>query len=359
MPVNGAVQMIIGAWRATSFALAAQISILDDRSKAPIAVRGPRDHIVRSVSSRRAIIIASTISLLIASANTTMANQSPESSLIASAESAHSRWFWFSVGFAVLVGVAGAWLSYMVWSSGNRVQEAVRAASDARTAEASEKAAAANARASEANARAMASEALVASSDAASKDAVARVAEAQRAAAEASAKAEGFRRDIALANERAAAANATAERERFARLQLEARLADRVVTDAQRSRLVDAFAPLRGDTVEVGIFGDNPDISHVANTILECLKQAGAEFTFFNALGGGGGVRGVIVGVKPDASPSIKGVATSFVAILKETLGGGVGAVGYDELSFNGASTAGQSGKAGSSIVLRIWIGAK
>lgn len=288
-----------------------------------------------------------------------MTTESPDHSLIAAAESAHSRWFWFSVGFAVLVGVAGAWLSYMVWSSGNRVQEAVRATSDARTAEASEKAAAANARASEANARAMASEALVASSDAASKAAVAKVAEAQQAAAEASAKAEGFRRDIALANERAAAANATAERERLARLQLEARLADRVVTEAQTSRLVAAFAPLKGHTVEVGIFGDNPDISRVANTILECLKRAGAEFRFFSPLGGASGVRGVIIGIKADASPSVKGVAGSFVATLKETLGGGVASVGFDELAFKGASSSGQSEKAGSSFTARIWIGAK
>jgi hypothetical protein len=69
----------------------------------------------------------------------------------------------------------------------------------------------ADARISEATAKAKAAEAQVASAKAASDDAVAKVAAADARSAEASAKAEGFRLDIAKANERAADANRIAE----------------------------------------------------------------------------------------------------------------------------------------------------
>ena len=96
-------------------------------------------------------------------------------------------------------------------------------------------------------------------------NAEASLASAEQHAAEANAKAEGFRADIAEANasaaqaeaqvadaHRAAAeANRIAESERLARLQLEARLADRVITPNQQMRLAQAFAPLRGQTVDV------------------------------------------------------------------------------------------------------------
>jgi heterodisulfide reductase subunit A-like polyferredoxin len=61
-------------------------------------------------------------------------------------------------------------------------------------------------------------------SEKAAAEANERAGKANERAAEANTKAEGFRLDIAKANERAASANETAEKERVARLQLEARL---------------------------------------------------------------------------------------------------------------------------------------
>ena len=80
----------------------------------------------------------------------------------------------------------------------------------------------------------------IAASDAKAKHAEAQVAEAHKSAMEASAKAEGFRLDIAKAVERAANAeketarlNKAAEDERLARMKIEERLADRMLSDVQ------------------------------------------------------------------------------------------------------------------------------
>lgn len=134
-------------------------------------------------------------------------------------------------------------------------------AANERAGKAEQHLAEANARASEANARAKEAEAQVAKANAASKDAVAKV-----AAAEAR---------IAEANRAASEANAIAERERLARLQLEARLADRTLTAEQQARLTAALMPFRGTEVDIVIFGDTPEISIIAGMILDCLHKAG------------------------------------------------------------------------------------
>lgn len=187
------------------------------------------------------------------------------------------------------------------------------------------------------------------------------IATANEGAAKANALAESFRLDIAKANERAAAANETAEKERLARLQLEARLADRVITDAQAKRLITAFAALKGKTVDVGMFGDNLDIANVNGAILRCLASAGVRVQTFAPLGGGGGVRGVLVAADPNASVAIKAAAQSAVNILRETLGGGVALMDFAQLKFDGSAMTGNSEGAeprGSGPV-RIWIGPK
>lgn len=295
--------------------------------------------------------------------------------------SSESWSFWtgvLAVGLTALAAVTGVVAWYFSTQATHEKDERLAhfqdesrkavAAADARAAEANQAAknaeanlASANERAAEANARAMASEALVASANAASRDAVARVAEAQSASAQAIEKAESFRLDIARANERAAAANATAERERLARLQLEARLADRIVHENQRLRLKAAFAKIKGETVEIGVFGDSMEIAGVAGAIRECLIEAGVLLHNFSPLGGGSGVQGVLIGTSPDAPSAVKLAAESFVTILRETLGDGVGPWDFAQLTFPGNAMTSSSegalpfGKG----PLRIWIGGK
>jgi hypothetical protein len=178
---------------------------------------------------------------------------------------------------------------------------------------------------------------------------------AEQHSAEANAKAEGFRADIATANasaaqaeaqvadaHRAAAeANRIAESERLARLQLEARLADRIITPDQQARLTQAFSPLRGQTVDVVMTGDSPEISRIANAIIGCLQRAGIPFNFFHPLSGGGGAQGVVIGVRADAPEIDKQAGKQLVAILSETLGGGVGSADFDKVMVSGTGTMG------------------
>lgn len=132
------------------------------------------------------------------------------------------------------------------------------------------------------------------------------VAAAEARSAEASAKAEGFRRDIAMANERAAEANRKAESERLARLQLELRLAPRTLSDDQKTRLIAFLAPFRGIRTEIVLFGDSYEIQTIGNAIIECLQEAGWVPFPKLALGGGGNTRGIPVGVKADSDPRTK-----------------------------------------------------
>ena len=185
------------------------------------------------------------------------------------------------------------------------------------------------------NARVKEAESEVASANAASKTAVSNVASAEAASKEASAKAEGFRLQIAQANE-------TAERERLARLQLEARLADRVITPDQKRRIAQAFAPLKGQTIDVVIVGDSLEINRTANAILEGISNAGVLINWFHPLLGGFG-EGVIVAIRADAPVEVKQAGTQLLTILKETLGGGVGQADFDKVLVSGNGSVGNT----------------
>lgn len=212
------------------------------------------------------------------------------------------------------------------------------------------------------NARAKAAEAQVATAMAASADAVAKVAGADARSAEASAKAEGFRLDIAKANEGAARATETAERERLARLQLEARLADRIFTPDQQRRCTSALTPSKGITVDVSVFGDTLEIANFSASVLGCLRQAGLLVNTSNPIGGGTAARGVLVGVKPGAPPAVTRIADVLIAILRESVGPGVGPWDFDKLiSSSGASMVSQAtgaDKVGEAPI-RLFIGSK
>jgi hypothetical protein len=169
--------------------------------------------------------------------------------------------------------------------------------------------------------------------------------------------------DIATANERAATANATAERERVARLELEARLADRVINDDEETQLKAAFEKIKGQTADLSVFGDNADIANVVNRVFRCLKSAGVHVNTFTPLGGPVDVRGVLVGTSSDALPAVKEAADSMVAILRETLQNGIGMWDFSKLDVG--QTAGMSSETDAGAEprgkapLRIWIGAK
>jgi hypothetical protein len=190
-------------------------------------------------------------------------------------------------------------------------------------------------------------------------EANARAAEARQKAAEANKLTESFRLDIAQANERAAAANETAEKERLARLQLETRLADRVITGSQLTRLRAAFSKIKGQTVDLVIFGDTMEVATVAGEILKAMQDAGVLVNQFAPLGGA--ARGVMVGVQPDATSSAKEVASVMVATLRETLGPGVATLTLEKMQIPGAGMTADApgGLPMGQGALRIFIGGK
>jgi hypothetical protein len=180
---------------------------------------------------------------------------------------------------------------------------------------------------------------------------------AEQHSSEANAKAEGFRRDIAQANERAAEANRIAEQERLARLQIEARLADRTLSPVHEQRIETAFAPLQGKTVDVAILGDTMEIAQFSTVIITAMRKAGVLLILSHPIGGPS-VRGVLVGVKSDAPVEFKKTADEFIAILKQS-GNGAGSWDFDQLVSGGAATVSQDQGATAGSPLRIFIGSK
>jgi hypothetical protein len=154
----------------------------------------------------------------------------------------------------------------------------------------------------EANTRATSAEAQVASANAASRDAVAKVANAEAR--------------IAEAQRGSAEANLLAERERTARLQLEAKLADRRISAAQQLAMVENLKAWSGITVDVVVWGDTPEIKFISTQILEAMQQANWIIQLGNAAGSARAVRGILVGTRPDAGASAIAASAALVSAL-------------------------------------------
>ena len=143
----------------------------------------------------------------------------------------------------------------------------------------------------------------------------ARSAEANQKAAEANKLAEGFQLDIAKANEGAAAATALAEKERLARLQLEARLADRRLSEVQQKEIVEALKPLGPFSAQVFTYSDVTEVSRIAQAIQAILVSA--EWTVgLAAATGGVTVSGIVMAVGQDAASDVRNATTRLVQEL-------------------------------------------
>jgi hypothetical protein len=128
-----------------------------------------------------------------------------------------------------------------------------------------------------------------------------KIADAQKAAGE--------------ANERAAAATETAERERLARLQLEARLADRVLPEAQQRLMTDAMRPLGRFSTQVFWYSDTTEVTRLSNSIIAALAAAGWEVAGAHAQGGVT-VQGIVIAVRRDVARDVREAAIRIVSEL-------------------------------------------
>lgn len=147
---------------------------------------------------------------------------------------------------------------------------------------------------------------------------------AEQHAAEANAKAEGFRLDIARANE-------TAERERLARLQLEARLADRTLTPVQQTAITAQLSTVPGIVVDVITFGDTPEIQTISGLVLDSIRRAGWTINPAQAGGGGAAVRGILVGTRTGSDANTVRAANLLVSAL-QSVGLAAGPWAFDQL---------------------------
>jgi len=218
-----------------------------------------------------------------------------------------------------------------------------------RAASAFERAAKTEREASQENERAARAEQQAAEEDA-------RAAKALEAAEVARKNAEGFQLQIAQANERAASANETAERERFARLQLEARLADRTLTPLQQTLLVADLTPSSGTVIDIAIFGDSAEISGIGRLIVESLTRAGWTVHFAAAMSGQATVKGILVGTRANSDQAITQASALLIRSLqKQNLSAGPWA--FEQMTWPSAFMG--TGNMKYDAPIRMFIGSK
>lgn len=246
-------------------------------------------------------------------------------------------------GIVVVVGVAGeSVFGVRAWWNNSKLQTVLGSIDQERQSEI----AAATQKAGEAAERAANAEENLA-------NAKERAALAEQHAGEAKAKAEAFRLDIAKATERAADANRIAEEERLARLQLQARLADRTLTPEQEHEITSQLETTPGITVDVVIWGDTPEIQIISDLLLHSMPKS---WTIHRGqAGGGGAVRGILVGTRADSDANTTRAAALLVTTLRAT-GLAVGPWSFDQMPlppmmFNSSVDG--------TAPLRIYIGAK
>lgn len=144
--------------------------------------------------------------------------------------------------------------------------------------------------------------------------------------------AEGFRVDIARANEgavqaqvevakanRAAAdANRIAESEKLARLQLEARLADRVLSEAQQKSIADFIRPSGPCVVQVYWYSDVTEVSRLKDAVINTLVAAGWKVGAASAQGGVTVTGGLVLAIRRNASVAEITAANRLIFALRK-----------------------------------------
>ncbi len=124
--------------------------------------------------------------------------------------------------------------------------------------------------------------------------------------------------EASAANERAAVANRIAERERLARLQLEARLAPRSLSQGQQDNIHDRLRAFGHRDVDVFLFGDTPEIGNIAGRIINSCIAVPWTVRVWSVLPGSPIIQGILVmlrsGPDRDAQLAANGLVTALQA---------------------------------------------
>ena len=245
------------------------------------------------------------------------------------------------IGSLVVVAI----LTFLSWWAGSHLQDVMQKDADARIAEADSKAAVANESAGKANERAGLANAEAARANEglaqSNLEIVRLTAEAEKAKAEradadkqiAIAKADAARAKEGIANAEARSLEASAEVSRLrvtvanaetarakaekALLELQQRLADRVITDAAATRIIARIRKYKDREFDVVTYWDDREPLAIANRVADVLIAAGWKLdqpkTWRGLLGG---TTGILVYFHPEASPEAKQAAEALVSAL-------------------------------------------
>jgi hypothetical protein len=160
---------------------------------------------------------------------------------------------------------------------------------------------------------------------------------------------------IAKANERASAANETAEREKLERLKLEARLAARTLTASPKEQLVNTLSQFSGVETDVVIFEGTPEVYEFANEIVGILEMAKWNVHAGAGTGVGMAIKGILVGIKKEEGTAlVNNAAHAFIGSLIP-MGIACGFDDFDKLQYPPILATSISRKA----PLKIFIGSK
>jgi hypothetical protein len=111
--------------------------------------------------------------------------------------------------------------------------------------------------------------------------------EARKDAAIARKETASFQRDIASANAHAAEASEKAERERLARLKIEAKLAPRSLTGKDQFGIIEKIKPLGPQRIDIFMYPSDAEILDIADQIAGTLNAAEWSIAAFSPLGPG------------------------------------------------------------------------
>lgn len=148
------------------------------------------------------------------------------------------------------------------------------------------------------------------------------IAELNKKAAEASERAARAEEHLGEANKRAAEAereaaksNETAEKERFARLQLEARLAPRSLSLAQQKDVRERLKQFSGTRLDIFVYGDTNEMLSLGFTLSSIAGAAGWNVRIWG-VSVEIVVTGVVIGTKPGQDRAVENAADALLSAL-------------------------------------------
>ena len=140
-------------------------------------------------------------------------------------------------------------------------------------------------------------------------------AEAKKETAQLALEAEKARAQIADAQARAAEANQKAEAERLARIQLEVRLAPRMLVAEQQQRIISKLSSFHGSAVDIIICGTGSDIGPLSEAISAALERASWHVRKWSAMGGITAT-GILIQTADSSTAETEAAADGIVAAL-------------------------------------------